>query len=182
MTRTPNIVPAIGMLSLGAAVSAALAADPSPVIDSRMSFPSAFPAGFMLYETVIDAPGQTLLRRYANGAALRAVRQGKLPTRGAVIVVENSTLQIDAQGRSVAGAVRSYSAMAWREGWGARIPEPLRNADWDYAQFGPDRARRAATNQAPCLACHKPIAATGHVFTLEVLRAAALKTCTSTRC
>ena len=46
-----------------------------------------------------------------------------------------------------------------RAGWGDTVPALLRNGDWDYALFAADGSRRDGLNQAPCLACHKPLAA-----------------------
>ncbi|MBC7938480.1 MAG: cytochrome P460 family protein, partial [Chitinophagaceae bacterium] len=54
-------------------------------------------------------------------------------------------------------------------GWADAIPALLRNGDWDYAQFDTRQQRRETLNQAPCLACHQPLAAKSHVFTLDEL-------------
>lgn len=132
-----------------------------PAIPSRMAFPAGFPQGFTLYETVDGPP---LVKRFANDTALRAVRAGQPLPHGAVIVVATY---------GAGGAVASYAAMASAAGWGASVPALLRNGDWDYALFGADGTRRDGVNQAPCLACHKPLAADSFVFTMKALRAAA---------
>jgi len=49
----------------------------------------------------------------------------------------------------------------------------LRNTNWNYGVFGPDKAPRAEINQAVCLACHKPKAATSFVFGLKEIQVAA---------
>jgi cytochrome c553 len=133
----------------------------APAIPSRMAFPAAFPQGFTLYETVDGPP---LVKRYANDTALRAARAGQPLPHGAVIVV--ATYGAD-------GAAVSYAGMASAAGWGAGVPALLRNGNWDYALFGADGTRRDSVNQAPCLACHKPLAADSFVFTMKALRAAA---------
>lgn len=143
-----------------AAAGAAPLAGP-PAIPSRMAFPAGFPQGFTLYETVDGPP---LVKRYANDTALRAARAGQPLPHGAVIVVAN---------HGAGGAVVSFAGMAAAAGWGAGVPGLLRNGDWDYALFGADGTRRDSVNQAPCLACHKPLAADSFVFTMKALRAAA---------
>ncbi|MEO8524620.1 MAG: cytochrome P460 family protein [Caldimonas sp.] len=150
-------------------------------VRSRMAFPTAFPTGFTLYETVADE-GQ-VARRYANDVALHAAREGKPLPSGAVIVVANHVAQLDASqkpvldgdGRAIAGKLLSYAAMESHSGWGDDVPTLLRNGDWDYALFNAAGVRRDAVNQAGCLACHKPIAADSYVFTMKALRAVAAR-------
>ncbi len=149
-------------------------------IRSQMIFPARFPQGFTLYETNGEQDGQVILR-YANAVALGAAREGKTLPDGAAIIVANHDVlldatgkpALDAAGRPVAGKVLSFAAMEARAGWGAQVPELLHNGDWDYALFTPDQQRREGTNQALCVACHKPVAADGFVFTMKALRAAA---------
>lgn len=167
----------------GAAVAASGAVGSVAAIRSRMMLPADFPAGFTLYETVAEPGRPQVARRYANGVALRAAREGKTLGDGAAIVVVNHAVALDAgqkpmldsRGAPVAGKVLSYAGMAVRAGWGEEVPALLRNGDWDYALFGADGTRRDALNQAPCLACHKPLAADSYVFTLQALRAAAAR-------
>jgi len=140
-------------------------------IHSRAVLPADFPAGFTLYETD-DSPGDgTVTRRFANATAVRAVRAGQTLPSGAMLV--SVTYQRQPDGK--AGAVRGYSAMESRIGWGEAVPALLRNGDWDYALFDAAGARRDALNQAHCLACHRPQAADSYVFTMKALRAAAAK-------
>ena len=149
-------------------------------IRSQMIFPARFPQGFTLYETNGEQEGQVILR-YANAIALAAAHEGKALPDGATIVVVNHAVQLDGNGKPaldgaghpLAGKVLSFAAMQARAGWGAQVPELLRNGDWDYALFGADQQRREGTNQALCLACHKPVAADSFVFTMKALRAAA---------
>lgn len=164
--------------ALPAASAATATAAPTP-IRPRMEFPAAFPKGFSVYQTVAEN-GQ-VAKRYANAAALGAARDGQALPVGAVIVVATHAAQLDAaqrpllgsDGQPVAGQILSYAAMEARAGWGAEIPELLRNGDWGYALFTAERVRRDGANQAPCLACHKPISADSHVFTLQALKASA---------
>ena len=65
-----------------------------------------------------------------------------------------------------------YTAMAQGTGWGKDIPEMLRNGDWNYAVFTPDKQQRPGVNQAECLGCHKPLDKESYLFTLKQLAAA----------
>jgi hypothetical protein len=140
-------------------------------IRPRMSFPSNFPAGFTAYQS-IQGDG-FVTRRFANAIAMRAAREGKaLPDGSVIFQVTYATAQ-DASGAVAPGAVKSYAGMESRAGWGAEIPSLLRNENWDFATFGPDRVRRDNQNEAPCLACHKPQAADSYVFSMKMMQAAA---------
>jgi hypothetical protein len=156
---------------------------PSP-LPTLMRFPGGFPGGYLLYETVDDADNAVVLKRYANRAAVQAARTGRPLPEGSVIIVATHTAEPDPAtnkprhdpgGRLVAGAVRSYAGMESRAGWGAAVPEALRNGEWQYALFGADRNATAAMNQSPCLACHQPVAHDSYVFTLKTLREAATR-------
>jgi cytochrome c553 len=129
---------------------------------SRMIFPASFPADFVVYREDFDADKKPSKRSYVNRAALNAARAGKeLPT-GSIIVVENGP----------AGQATGYAAMESRQGWGANIPEILRNGDWNYALFDAKRNLRADINYARCLVCHKPKADSSYVFGLKEIAAA----------
>lgn len=55
--------------------------------------------------------------------------------------------------------------MEKQAGWGEDVPEILRNVDWRYAVFTAEGAHREGVNEAPCLACHKPLTETDYTFT-----------------
>jgi cytochrome c553 len=156
----------------------ALAAAPGAqtvAIASRMGLPTGFPAGFVVYDTVVDTEQKIITKRHANTAAVAALRQGRPLPDGSAVVVVNHALESDAQGQPKAGAARGFSAMESRAGWGAAVPELLRNGNWDYALFNAQGVRNDKLNQAQCLACHKPVAADDYVFTMKALREFALR-------
>ena len=137
------------------------AADPAAELrKSRMSFPAEFPKDFVMYHEELGADQKVAKRSYANRAAVNAARAGKELPAGSAIVVENLS----------GGQVVSYAAMESRAGWGAAVPEILRNGDWSYALFDGKRTLNAEFNYARCLACHKPVAASSYVFGLEEIK------------
>jgi cytochrome c553 len=136
-------------------------------VRSRMAWPERFPQGFERYRTVVE--GTEVLQRWANRVALQAAASGLPLPEGSVLVVSHHQPQREPDGNIVAGAVKSYDTMELRAGWGLAVPSLLRNGDWDYAQFNARQLRVETLNQAACLACHQPLAAKSHVFTLDEL-------------
>lgn len=136
-------------------------------VRSRMAWPAAFPQGFERYRSVTE--GEAVTQRWANRVALEAAAAGRPLPEGAVIVVSRHRLEAQPGGGTAPGAAQSYDTMERRAGWGAAVPALLRNGDWDYAQFDARQQRRDGLNQAACLACHQPLAARSHVFTLQEL-------------
>ena len=129
---------------------------------SPMTFPAGFPSGFTVYRTETDAATKTTSKSYANAAAITAAKANKpLPAGSAIVVVTQE-----------GDKPPSYSAMEIRSGWGKPIPPLLANGDWAYNLFDAQMKPRADLNQAFCLACHKPAAASSYVFKLDLLRAA----------
>jgi cytochrome c553 len=142
----------------------------SAAIHSRMEFPRQFPAGFSVYQTVIEDGVMT--KRYANTTAWDAARSGQKLPNGSVLLQVSYQVKKDAAGNEVAGAVRSYAGMELRNDWGKDIPLLLRNENWDYALFAADGKRRDELNEAQCLACHKPRQTDDYIFTMKQLREA----------
>lgn len=93
--------------------------------------------------------------------------------------MEVHSAQLDADKKPVMGAdgffvadkLLFHTAMARDAGWGKNIPDLLRNEDWNYAAFSTSGQPRPS-NQAECLACHKPLDKTSFTFTIEQLKAA----------
>lgn len=148
---------------------------------SQMSFPRDFPKGFVLYSTVNKEDQNAVSKSYVNTAGLQAVKAGKPLPDGSAIIVVNYAAKLDAAKKPVlekdgswaVDKVTGYAGMESRAGWGAVIPELLRNANWNYGVFGPDKALRPEVSQTICLACHKPQAATSYLFLLKDIQAKA---------
>jgi cytochrome c553 len=127
--------------------------------ETRMPFPEAYRSRFTRYAQ-IDFPERKQRRvYYANSIALSAARAGEPLPDGSILLVEVFSGE----------KLSAYTAMARGPGWGERFPQMLRNEDWNYAIFGPDRRLRDDVNQAECLACHKPRAPQSYTFTLRQL-------------
>jgi predicted CXXCH cytochrome family protein len=109
--------------------------------------------------------------------AIRAAKDGKPLPDGSMLFAEQYSAKLGVDNKPVMGAdgffvadkIAGYAAMGRDAGWGAEIPEMLRNENWNYAAFTADKQPRAGVNQAECLACHKPHGNTSYLFTLKEL-------------
>jgi cytochrome c553 len=162
----------------GAAAGAKSALLPN-LVKSQVAFPQDYKRSFVKYHT-INFPATKQVRRYfANKPALQAAKAGKDLPDGAELFVEVYAAKLDADKKPVTGPdgfyvpekLIFYTAMARGAGWGRDIPDQLRNSDWNYAVFTTEGKQRPGVNQAPCLACHKPLDNVSYTFTLKELAA-----------
>lgn len=144
---------------------------------SHMVFPRDFPNGFVLYLTSNIAEQNTIRKTYINTLGFQAARANKPLPDGSAVIAAIYTAKLDAgkqpvldkDGSWVVDKITSYSGMETRAGWGNDIPALLRNANWNYSVFTADKAR-GESNQAACLACHKPQAVVSYLFTFNELQ------------
>jgi cytochrome c553 len=149
----------------------------APIKNTHMAFPQGFPNGFVLYVASNDAGENTINKSYINTVGFQAAKANKPLPDGTVVVVVHESPKLGpdkkpivAKDRTwVSDKVTSYAVMETRTGWGKDIPDLLRNEDWNYALFTPEK-KLQQVNQAVCLACHKPQAAVGFVFTFKELQ------------
>ena len=163
-----------------AAVAGAKSALLPNLAKTHVTFPEGYKDTFVKYHT-INFPATRQVRYYfANNVAAQAAKQGKDLPDGSVLFAEVHSAKLDADKKPVTGPdgfyvpekLLFYTAMARDAGWGKDIPEMLRNSDWNYAVFTTDNKHRPGVNQAPCLACHKPLDKVSYTFTLKELAAA----------
>ena len=143
---------------------------------TRVTFPQGYRDTFVRYHTINFPATRQVRHFFANRAALQAAKAGEALPDGAVLFAEVHSAKLDADGKPVVGAdgffvadrLLFYTAMAREAGWGADVPEMLRNENWNYAAFSAEKQPRAI-NQAECLACHKPLDKSSYAFTLKEL-------------
>jgi len=143
---------------------------------TRMTFPANYRETFTRYHTINFPAAKQVRLFFANKAALQAARAGKPLPDGAVVLVEVHSARLDLDDKPIVGNdgffvpehLLMYTAMARDAGWGADIPEMLRNENWNYAAFTAEGKPRSI-NQAECLACHKPMDKSSFTFTLKEL-------------
>jgi len=143
---------------------------------TRVTFPQGYRDTFVRYHTINFPATRQVRHFFANRAALQAAKAGQTLPDGSVLFAEVHSAKLDADGKPVVGAdgffvadkLLFYTAMAREAGWGADVPEMLRNENWNYAAFSAEKQPRSI-NQAECLACHKPLDKSSYAFTLKEL-------------
>ena len=115
-----------------------------------------------------------IIRLFGNETAMGGVDEnGELPY-GSILVGEVYTAKKDAEGnvltsslgRRIKDQLVLIAVMQKEEGWGEEYSEELKNGNWDFAAFKPD-GKVADKNLDACRACHAPLAAEDHVFSIE---------------
>ena len=147
----------------------------------RVAFPENYAKG-VRYLTLEKPDSRDVREYYTSPAAAEAARKGTPLPDGTVITVVIYAAQLDAQGgltKDPSGhlirtdKILGYAAMEKRAGWGEAYPEVVRNGDWEYQAFLPDRKVNANANLTSCFNCHRPQASQDFVFTHDSLKAAA---------
>jgi len=146
----------------------------------------AFPADYakgVLYQTVDRADIKQVRTLYASShAVIDAAKAGKPLPDGTVLTMVQYAAQIVDKGNPVKGAdgrfvrtdkIVGYTVMEKRPGWGNDVPEDIRNGDWQYQAFLPDRTPNPKAPLAACFKCHKPLDKQDFVFSWDGLRTAA---------
>lgn len=168
--------------SLPGAASAATKSEMLPgLAKTNVPFPEDYRSSFTLYQTVNRADIKQVRYLYANPVAMKAAKDGKSLPDGSVLVLEQYAAKLDADKKPITGAngfyepdrLVNYAVMGRNAGWGRDIPEMLRNEDWNFAVYAPDKKLRTTVNQAECLACHKPLDKKSFTFSIEAMSMAA---------
>ena len=146
---------------------------------SRVTFPNDYKSTYTKYTTISFAAKKQVRHYYANSIAVAAAKAGKPLPNGSKFFVEAFKVKLDDYQAPIEGADSHlvaagddpafFTAMELQAGWGADIPDILRNGDWNYAVFSATGELKTAVNQASCLACHKPLADISYVFSLPSL-------------
>ncbi len=166
----------------GAPVGAENSKPPANFIAKRVVLPADL-SGFTHYLTFNHKRRKQLRKVYANSVALEAAKAGRELPDGSVILVETFKAKLGPDKKPVVGADgffvstgrAGFTAMERQAGWGNDFHGLIRNGNWHYGVFKPDRSARPNINQATCLSCHKPLAKDSYLFSIKALTDAARK-------
>lgn len=136
---------------------------PAQAGGDKVAFPTGFENG-TLYSVLDRHDNKQFRELYASPGVVDAVRKGMGVPDGAVLTLvqykakadEKGIPTRDANGRFVKGDLIAYTVMEKRKGWGGEYAEALRNGEWEYQAFTPDRKVNDKANLAGCFQCHKP--------------------------
>jgi len=176
MTLRSNIT----ITSAAAALAALAVAAPVSAGGDKVAFPENHEAG-VLFTTVDRADNKQFREFYASAAALDASKKGESLPSGTVITMRQYAAKLDAQGnpekdangRFVKGNLIGYATMEKRTGWGSEYPDNVRNGEWEYQAFKPDKTVNTAANLGACFKLPKPLDKQDYVFLYEKMKAAA---------
>jgi len=167
------------ILACGAAALAALVV-PVRAGGDKVAFPDNYEAAGVLFTTVDRADNKQFREFYTSAAALEAAKKGEPLPSGTVITMRQYAAKLDAQGnpekdangRSIKGDLVGYAVMEKRTGWGSEYPENVRNGEWEYQAFKPDKTVNTSANLGACFNCHKPLDKQDYVYLYDKLKAA----------
>jgi len=185
MTRT--------CIAMACVLSAAAALSPKPVCagPDKVAFPENYAKG-TLYTTVNRPVRPTstatggensaqLREHYVTVGTIEALRKGLPVPSGTVMTMVQYRAKLDAQGAPlqdltghfIKADLIGFGVMEKRTGWGTEYPDELRNGEWEFAHFTPDKKLSDKMNFVTCFQCHKSQANNDFLFTFEKLKAAA---------
>jgi plastocyanin len=158
---------------LAAAAAVALTAHAGP---EKITFPENYDKG-VLYATVDRADTKQYRELYTSAEVVKAVREGKPVPHGTVLTMviyaakvdEKGVPVKDANGRFVKDRLTGITVMQKGQGWGAEYPPELRNGEWEYSSFTPDKQFNPKANFKACFECHKPHEKQDYVISLAKL-------------
>jgi len=151
-------------------------ATPTSAGPEKVAFPSKYQS-WVLYTTVDRADNKQVRHIYASPEAIKAAKAGKPLPSASVISMEVYRAKVDekglplkdTKGRFIKAGLFGIFVMEKRTGWGAEYTEDLRNGEWEYARFTPERKPHQPANTKPCFECHKPYGGQDFVITLPEL-------------
>lgn len=157
MTR-PLVLAAALSIALLVPVAAQQATGPA-----RVKFPADLAKDFVLYNIVDRFDGKHARFVYIDKVSAAAAKPGEPLPDGTVVVLQLRQIELDAAGNPVlddkgrmkpTDKINGYLMQEKRKGWGAAIPEALRNGDWDYAVYKADGSVNAEVKLDGCFTCH----------------------------
>lgn len=98
---------------------------------------------------------------YTSREVIDAVKQGKPIPYGATITMEDFR----------DNKLYRYVVMQKQKGYGADLPETLRNGEWLFQSFTPNKEVNMNERLSRCMACHKPMAASDYLYTTDKMKA-----------
>ncbi|MGE4048509.1 MAG: cytochrome P460 family protein [Acetobacteraceae bacterium] len=145
----------LAVLVVGAGVVALQAKAGSDLV----KFPDGYENG-VHYATVNR--GNIREELFTSREAIDAVQSGQPLPSGTVITL--------ADYRS--GELFRIVVMEKRTGWGTEYPADIRNGEWEYQSFNPDRSIKQDGQPERCMACHKSQEQQDFVWTISQMKSA----------
>lgn len=156
--RRPGLQASLVPLTLLMALTA-VANDAWSRGNTRVAFPEGYQRG-VHYATV--ERGNIREEIFTSREAIDAAKKNQPLPSGTVITMEDYR----------DGRLFRYVVMEKRQGWGEKHDPQVRNGDWEFQSFAPDRSVNRSENVARCMGCHQPQGKNDFVFTFDQMRSA----------
>ena len=149
-----NTCATLAVLTLSAAAQAG---------GDKIAFPENWAKG-TLYSQVDRYDIKQYRELYASPGVVEAVKRGLPIPDNAVLTLAAYKAKVDAQGNPTKGAngrfekgdLVAINVMEKRKGWGTEYGADIRNGEWEYQSFMPDKKVNDKANLKACFQCHKP--------------------------
>jgi hypothetical protein len=169
----------IAIAAAAVALAASLVVTQVRAGGDKVAFPEDHAKGVLF--TTVDRPDNKQYREFFTSvAAIEAAKKGEPLPNGTIITMVQYKAKLDAEGnpvkdangRFIKGDVNGYAVMEKRTGWGAEYPDNIRNGEWEYQAFTPEKKVNEKANLSACFTCHKPLDKQDFVFLSDKLKAA----------
>ena len=150
----------VGVLAGAAAITLPAFAGPD-----QIKFPDGYASRFVSLGGIDRYDSKSVRTVYINPEAFAAFKAGQPLPDGTMLVLEQRPAKLGADGQPALnseghftpdGPIAMVAIQQKKKGWGADIPETIRNGDWEYAVYDIDGKLRTSANVQPCFTCHKP--------------------------
>src|SRR5215213_9672126 len=152
-------VQAVHILSAVLAIGAAAPGLQSRAGSELVKFPENYESG-VHYATVNR--GNIREELFTSREAIEAAKSGRPLPSGTVITLVH--YQSGKHFRTV--------VMQKRTGWGTEHPADVRNGEWEYQSFNPDKSVKQDSQPERCMSCHMSQAKQDFVFTVNQMKSA----------
>ena len=157
-----------------AAAGTAMLAVAAQAGGDKVAYPANYDKGVM-YWSYDRADNKQHREYFAPAAAIEAAKNSQPLPQGTVLTMLQYSTKLgadgnpekDANGKFIKDKLVAYAVMQKGAGWGAEYPDDVRNGEWEYQVFTPDKAVNDKANLEACFGCHKPKATSDYLFTLE---------------
>ena len=148
---------------------------PAPQVD-RVGFPEGFQDKFK-FLFVSDRVATKQVRVVCGNDIAAAVKPGESYPNGSILIFESwrakedasGNVIKDARGRLIRDTLTTIFVMRKEKGFGEAYGN-LRNGEWEYAAYRPDKSvATAPANTANCAACHLAARATDFVLRTDLI-------------
>jgi len=150
----------------------------STLKNNQLEFPKDFPSAYSQYTTVNREDNKQVRHLYLDNESMQAFKtKGVLPIESTLVMAiykaklnDESQLIEGSDGFYQKDALAAYAVMRKELDWGSKLPTEIRNGDWKYGFFKPNKEHHQTRNIAKCMACHKPLSDQEFMFSFDSLK------------